>query len=281
MHIELTYDDIRLWMQNFLNLDTSIQANEAIGTFCIHAPADGPYKLLPPGYLNYRDFFSIESCDATSVTICIYGCNGSDEVLNRVLVRYCNYKLGVEALEQLPRGQVRLHLDRLPLTRNTRLQSLYFAEEKLILEFADDSVLMERVRMIRMLLRFGYTHVRVIDDSKMGYSGYYFSDDTLDYTLVTEKNPADMRMWASFQVPDWLGLEGKLSRAYFQPSYPNEQVYYDFGNVTFVIPVTIAEPEINAETIARNCERLRLEISAAVTSVVYYDEDDSTSKYSF
>lgn len=270
MQFTLTYDDIRKWMINFLELDMQVTAfNATCGQFLITTSPDGIRKLLPRGYLNYQQYFGIEETDATSVTLNIMGSNGSDEVLNGLLVKYVNRCWGGGIMERLKYGKVKIHLNQITIMRDIELQSLAFSEEGLTMEFADNPQLFEHLRMVQMFLRAGYTQVRIVPED-MEYSGYWFSDDALDYTLKTEKHPADMRMWTSFYVPDWLEVDDEYIQGLCRPSYPQEDIYYQYGSITISIPVTIAEPEINANTIERNCKRLQTEIAPLLTELLYY-----------
>lgn len=270
MRFVFTYKDISAWLHNFFDLDIKVWAfNNQGGEFVINLPETGLCKLLPEGLRHYRQYYEIDGYDATGVTIYFFGINGHDEMMNSLIVRFFNSCMDTEVLEQLPRGQVKIHLEKIHLTRDIQLQSVSLSPEGLAIEFADNPRLFEQLRMVQMFLSAGYKQVRIIPED-MGYTGYWFSDDTLDYTLVMADHPADIRMWSSFHVMEWLGLEGKLPKDYFQPSHPQEKIYYEYGNVTVVIPVTIAEPEINAQTIERNCNRLQFEISNAITGLLYY-----------
>jgi len=121
-----------------------------------------------------------------------------------------------------------------------------------------------------MFLRAGYNNVFIVPED-MPYSGYWFSDGILEYTLCTTEHQADVRMWTSFNVPNWLGFEGIIGDDFFQHSYPQEEIHFEYGNVTFSIPVIIAEPKINAVTIERNCNRLKSEVSCAMTALINYN----------
>ena len=68
-----------------------------------------------------------------------------------------------------------------------------------------------------------------------------------------------------------------ITEDFFEPSYPNESITFNNGEVTVGIPLTIAEPEINAQTMERNCNRLRLEVGAAMTAVLYYLPNENTN----
>ncbi|MBR6018122.1 MAG: hypothetical protein IK073_05830 [Paludibacteraceae bacterium] len=257
-------------MINFLELDMHVWAHDTLaGQFEINTPADGICKLLPPGYLQYQQFFYVEEYDANTVTIHIYGPNGSDEILNGLLVKYVNYCWALEIMELMQQGNIKIHLDKITMLHDIELHSMEFSKEGLKCTFADNPRIFEQLRMIQMFLHAGYKHIRLIPKD-LGYTGYWFSDDTLDYTLKMEHHPADMRLWTSFLVPDWLGLDEQQVQELCCPSYPNERIYYEYGSITVVLPVIIAEPEINETTIERNCSRLKSEVSPILTNLVYY-----------
>ena len=248
MRFVLTYDDISLWMHNFLDIDMQVEAFSAEnGQFCITSPDVGIRKLLPECYRRYEQYFYIESIDTTCVRINIAGLYGRDELFYRLFARYVNYCSMTELIEQIPHGRIKIHLERIPLTRDIRLQSLVLSEKGIELDFADNLNLYEHLRMLQLFLRAGYTKVHVIPED-MPYSGYWFSDDTLDYTLVMADHPADIRLRSSFHVMEWMGLGSR--------------------DVEVSIPLTIAEPEINATTIRRNCKRLQEKIADSITDVL-------------
>lgn len=278
MQFVFTYDDIEKWLHNFFDLGIKAWAyNDKGGEFVIKVPEVGMCKLLPKGFRHYQQYYTIDDFDATSVTLFLFSIGGTDEVINRLIVRFFNSCLGSEVLEQLPRGQVKLHLDKMHLTHTIQLHNIQLTEEGLKVEFADDAKLLEQLRMIQLFLRAGYTRINVIPED-MGYTGYWFSDGTLDYTLVTADHPADMRMWTSFPVMEWLGFEGKIPLELLQPTYPNEKIRYQYGNITVVIPLTIAEPEINKATLERNCNRLQSEVSCLITALLYYNHKDKNTR---
>ena len=271
MTFTFTYADIRLWMINFLGLDMHVSSYDTMdGQLWIETPAMGIRKLLPPGYRKYQQYFHIEEYASNSVTLYLFNVNGSDEIFNGLLVKYVNYCWMAEIMELLKRGRIKVHLDKITMTHDIALQSLAFSPDGLVVEFADNPRLFEQLRMIQMFLRAGYKQIRIIPED-MGYTGYWFSDDALDYTLKMEQHPADIRIWTSFHVPEWLELDDKYVQDLCRPAYPLEQIYYEYGNIMVVLPVTIAEPEINAATIARNCQRLQSEVTPILTSLLYYN----------
>lgn len=270
MRFVLSYKDVGAWLHNYFDLDMDICAYDAKGgEYVISSPAVGIRKLVPQEYLNYKQYFHINEFDTTSITICLLCLTGHDEMMNSLIVRFFNYCLDSEVLEQMPRGIVKIHLDKINLTRDIQLHSFYLSGEGFVVEFADNPRLFQQLHMVQMFIRAGYRQVRIIPED-IGYTGYWFSDDTLDYTLAMADHPADIRMWSSFHVMEWLGLEGKLPQDFFQPSHPLEEIRYEYGTVTIAIPVTIAEPEINAKTIERNCKCLQLEISKAIADLLYH-----------
>ena len=263
-----TYKDISLWMHNFLDIDMQVEAFSAEnGQFCITSPDVGIRKLLPECYRRYEQYFYLEAFNATSVTINIAGLYGRDELFYRLFARYVNYCCMAEVIEQVPHGRIKIHFDRFELTKDIELHSLAFSEKGMVLEFAENRTLYEHLRMLQLFLRAGYTKVRVIP-VEMPYSGYWFSDDTLDYTLVMAEHPADIRLCSSFHVMEWIGLEELNSKTIFRPIHPTTQIDYRYGEVKVSIPLIIAEPEINATTIQRNCKRLQAEVAEAMTDVL-------------
>lgn len=275
MKFVFTYDDIKLWSRNFLGIEIGISAHaKKGGMMYIETPANGILQLLPPGYLRETPFFTVEDIHPTDFTINIFEPNGTDEILNDKFARYINYCATSSFMEVIEFGQILVHLDKLRLTHDIELQSMEFAEEGLIVHFAENKRLMEQLRMLQMFLRAGYKNVYVVPE-EMSYSGYWFSDGALDYTLCMADHPADIRIWTSFNIPNWLGLEDVVTEDYFPHSYPKEEVYLEYGNVTFTIPFMIAEPEINAKTIERNISRLRLEVSCSITSLLLYDNREN------
>ena len=266
-----TYDDIRLWTRNFLGIEIGVRAYAKDGgQLLIETPANGILQLLPPGYLRTAPYFNIENIHATDFTLNIFGPNGSDEILNDKFAKYVNYCAASSFMDVIQYGKILVHLDQLWLTRDIELQSLEFTTDGLIVSFTENKRLYKQLRMLQMFLRAGYKNVYVVSED-MPYRGYWFSDGALDYTLCMTNHPADIRIWTSFNIPNWLGLEGVIKEDYFQPSYPREEIHIEYGNVTFIIPFMIAEPEINAKTIERNISRLRSEVSCAMTALIMYD----------
>lgn len=249
MRFVLTYEDISLWMHNFLDIDMQVDGYSAEnGQFCITSPDVGVRKLLPECYRRYEQYFYLEAFDTTSVTINIAGLYGRDELFYHLFAQYVNYCCMADVIEQIPHGRIKIHLERIVLTRDIRLYSLMLTEKGMEIDFADDQILYDHLRMVQLFLRAGYTKVHIIPED-MHYSGYWFSDDILDYTLVMADHPADIRLCSSFHVMEWTGKE-------------------EHGEVKVSIPVTIAEPEINATTIARNCKRLQSEVARTITDVI-------------
>ena len=268
MRFVLTYKDISLWVHNFLGIDMQVEAYSAEnGQFCITSPDVGIRKLVPESYRRYEQYFYLEAFNATCVTINIAGLYGRDELFYRLLARYVNYCCMTEVIEQVPRGRIKIHLDRFELMNDIELHSLAFSEKGMVFELAENRNIYEHLRMLQLFLRAGYTKVRVIPE-ETPYSGYWFSDDALDYTLVMAEHPADIRLCSSFHVMEWVGLEGKMDKKTFHPIHPTTQIDYRYGEVKVSVPLTIAEPEINASTIERNCNRLQSEITQAITDVI-------------
>lgn len=271
MKFVFSYDDIRLWTRNFLGLKIEVTSfSKDGGQLSIETPGYGILQLLPPGYLRMAPYFYLEDIHATDFTLNVFGPNGSDEILNDRFSRYINHNTSASFTEVIKHGKILVHLDQLRLTRDMELQSLEFTEEGLIVIFAENKRLFEHLRMIQMLLRAGYKDVYIVSEY-LPYKGYWFSDEYLDYTLRMANHPADIRIWTSFNIPSWLGLEDVIPEDYFQPSYPNEDIYNEYGNVTFAIPFMIAESEINAKTIERNISRLRSEVSIALSALMTFD----------
>lgn len=268
MRFILTYEDITRWMRNFLDIDLKIEAfNADSGEFVVNSPAIGVRKLLPDSYRQYKQFFRIEEYNTTCVIINISGLYERDEVFCNMLTKYVNYCTTAEAIETIPRGRIKIHLDKIDQTCQMELQSLTLKEQGLEIEFAENLNLYEHLRMTQMLLQSGYAHVHLIPED-MPYHGYWFSDDTLDYTLVMAVHPADICLCASIHVMEWLGLKGKLSTNSFHPLYPTTQIEYRYGDVKVTIPLIIAETEINAATIERNCERMKKEAAGVIAKVI-------------
>lgn len=275
MRLVLTYEEIGRWLQNWLEIDMRVNGfatSEGTygGTLRVLLPKTGTRNLLPPGYLDYHTLFTLDAFDEQSITVTFFGVNGHDDMLNDWFVRYINYHQGSDILEQLPYGQIKIHVNKIHLTRNIHMRSVEYTKEGLIVDFDDDPELFEHLRMLQMLLRAGYTEVRVVPDDML-YKGYWFSDDALDYTLRTAEHPADMRFWSSIKIPGWLGLDGQLDEDFFWPHYPEERITFHSSSIDVSIPFTLAEPEINEKSIERNCKRLRLELTELLMSMLQYD----------
>ncbi len=268
MRFVLTYEDITRWMQNFLDIDMKVEAfNADSGEFVVNSPAIGVRKLLPDSYRQYKQFFRIEEYNTTCVIINISGPYERDEMFCKMIAKYVNYCTTVEAIETIPRGRIKIHLDKIEQMSRIELQSLTLTEQGLEMEFAENLNLYEHLRMTQMLLQSGYAHVRLIPED-MPYHGYWFSDDTLDYTLVMAVHPADICLCASIHVMEWLGIEDRLTRMSFLPVYPTTQIKYRYGDVKVTIPLIIAETEINAATMERNCERMKKEVAGVIAKVI-------------
>lgn len=268
MRFVLTYQDIGLWMRNFLDLDVQIEAYSAdSGEFTVISPAIGIRKLLPERYNRYQQLFLIEDLNTAAITINMSGPYERDEMFRNMLVKYVNYCLMEDVMETIPHGRIKIHLDRLEWTRHINLSTLVLTERGLEIEFAEDLNLYTHLRMLQMLLLSGYTRVHIIP-TDMPYQGYWFSDGTLEYTLKMSDHPADIRLCSSFHVMEWIGLEGKIAPKSFHPVHPTTRINYQYSEVKVSIPLTIAEPEINAITIQRNCKRVQEEIAGAIAEVL-------------
>lgn len=266
-------------MQNFLDLDMQVEAFSAVsGQFCIASPNVGIRRLLPEGYRKYNQHFYIEAIDATCITINIAGLYGRDELFYRLFARYVNYSCMTEVIEQVPHGRIKLHLERISLTRDIRLQALMLSRKGIEMEFADDLNLYEHMRMLQLFLCARYTKVHIIPED-MPYAGYWFSDDTLDYTLLMAEHPADIRLCSAFHVMEWVGVEGQICA--FHPIHPATQINYRYGEVKVSMPITIAEPEITTTTIQRNCKRLQEEIKRAMNEVLDYLQQLNSIDYEY
>ncbi len=268
MRFVWTYQDIGLWMQNFLDLDVQVVAYTTdSGEFTVISPAIGIRKLLPESYNQYQQLFHIEDVDTTAITINISGPYERDEMFRNMLVKYVNYCLKEDVMETIPHGRIKIHLDKIEWTRHISLSTLVLTARGLEIEFAEDLNLYTHLRMLQMLLLSGYTRVHIIP-TDMPYQGYWFSDGTLEYTLKMSDHPADIRLCSSFHVMEWIGLEGKITPKSFHPLYPTTQIDYQYGEVKVEIPVTIAEPEINTTTLQRNSKRMQEEIADAIAEVL-------------
>lgn len=268
MQFIFTYDDISRWMHNFLDLDLQLEAyNADCGELIVTSPDYGIRKLLPRGYREYKQYFSIEAFDATSITVNILCLRRGDELFNTLLSQYINYCLQEDIMEQMPHGRIKVHLDRIAIIHDIELRSLIFSEKGLEVGFAENLNLYEHLRMLQMFLRAGYTRVRVIPED-MPYSGYWFTDDTLDYTLMMANHLADIRLCASVHVMEWLGVEKSLSKEAFLPLYPTTQIDFRYGDVKVTIPLIIAEKEINEMTLERNCKRMQEEVTGVMAMIL-------------
>lgn len=270
MQFDFTYNDISLWLHNFLSINLQLEAYDAnCGEIVITSPTKGIRKLLPQEYITHKHTFFIDGFDKTSVTISLLGLYENDELFCQLLTRYVNYCLTANVIEQIPYNMLCIHFDRIGLTRNMSIHSLQIGHNGVIITFASKPKLYEHLRILQMLLRAGYKEIRIIPDD-MPYSGYWFSDETLEYTLITAKHPADMRLQTSIRVMDWLGLGGILHEAkdFFHPIFPMTRISYKYGEVTIIIPVTIAEPEINTLTLERNCARLQEETKGVMMELI-------------
>ena len=278
-----TYEDIGRWLQNWLELDIRVKGfATSDGTYggVLHLllPRTGTRNLLPPGYLDYDTLFEIEAFDEQSITVVFYGVNGHDDMLNDWMIRYINHDQGCELMEPLPYGRIKIHANKIRLLRNIHMRSVAYTNEGLVVDFDDDPVLFEHLRILQMLLHAGYTQVRVLPDDML-YKGYWFSDDALDYTLKMTEHPADRRLWSSIEIPEWLELDGEIDEDFFPPSFPQEEITYQSDNIRVGIPFTLAEPEINEKSIERNCNRLRLELTGVLMSLLQYPHSQYTRKY--
>ena len=268
MRFILTYEDITRWMQNFLDIDMKVEAfNADSGEFVVNSPAIGVRKLLPESYRQYKQLFHIEEYNTTCVIINISGLYERDEVFCNMLTKYVNYCTTAEAIETIPRGRIKIHLDKIDQTRQMELHSLTLTEQGLEMEFAENLNLYEHLRMIQILLRARYTRVHVIPED-MPYFGYWFSDDCLEYTLMMADHPADIRLRSSVHVMEWLGIEHNLSKESFQPLYPTTQIEVQYGDINVTIPVTIAYKEINVITMIRNCQRMKEEMAGVMATIL-------------
>ena len=268
MQFTFTYEDIRLWINNFLDMDIQIDAFKGdCGEMIVTSPDTGVRKLLPRGYRQYKQYFSIDAFDSKTVTINILCLCASDERFNTLLAQYVNHCLMADVIEQMPRGGIKIHLNQIALIRDIELRSLVLTEKGLEVGFAENLNLYEHLRMLQQLLRAGYTRVCTIPES-MPYHGYWFSDETLDYTLMMAEHPADIRLCASVHVMEWLEVERKLFKGTFQPLHPTTDIDYRYGDVKVTIPLIIAEKEINATTITRNCKRMQEEIEGVISTII-------------
>lgn len=268
MRFILTYHDIGLWMHNYLDLDMQLEAYDAdSGEFTIISPTIGVRKLLPESHKQYRQLFHIEGNDSACITINISGPYERDEVFCNTFAKYVNYCLQDVVIENISHGRIKIHLDRIELTSEIKLQSIICGENGIEIEFADNPNLYEHLRMIQMLLQSGYTNVHVIP-SDMPYQGFWFADDTLNYTLITANHPADMRLCASVHVMEWIGLQDKINMYSFRALYPSTQINYQYKDVKVKTPLLIAEPEINSKTIVRNCNRIKEEVTNVIKTMI-------------
>lgn len=269
MRFVLTYNDINLWFRNFLDLDVHVcPYNTQSGEFTITSPAVGIRKLLPSDSLSHRQYFTIDEVAETALTIGILGINKSEELRNNILAKYINYCSAEDIMTLLSRGRFIIHFDKMPITHRIKLQLFQLAENGVDINFNDNPNIHEQLHMIQTLLRAGYTKVRMIPED-MPYTGYWFSDDMLDYTLIMAEHPADIRLCSSVHVMEWLEIGNSINSDDFHSVYPTTQIDYQYGDVSVTIPVTIAELEINARTIGRNCKRMQEEIKNVITDIIY------------
>ena len=277
MKFVLTNEDIKLWSSNFFGIEMTVEyAHDDYAGIQLNVPATGLRKLLFSTYLNHRITLHIEKCEPSCITAIAFRGGDVNEELLRMFVGYANHFLENELLEQLPFGRIKIHLDE--IWGHIVLQSARFDESGLVIELADNEDIHEELRMLQMLLRAGYTHVRIkAKDSEP--TRYWFADDIMGYTLVMADHPADIRLCGNILVPTWMGFDHKSIKEILPENTPNLHVSYDFGYIIVSLPVTIAEPMIDASTIERNCKRMRGDITDLVYTILSYEQPRDLSVY--
>jgi hypothetical protein len=277
MQFVLTHEDFKLWSSNFFGMELAIEyTHDNYAGIQLTVPDTGLRKLLLQVYLNQRITLWIEKCEPTCITVSAMRGGCINEDFMRMFVGYVNSYLKNELMEQLPFGRIKIHLDE--EWGHIALQSVRFDENRLVIDYADDKDIGEELRMLQMLLRAGYTHVRLkAKDSEP--ARYWFTDGILEYTLLMADHPADIRLSSYIDVPNWMNLSPKTLQEILPEDTPNLQTAYDWGYIILSIPVTIAEPMIDATTINRNCKRLRDTITDILYAILSYEQPMDLSEY--
>ena len=260
MHFVLTYEDVKLWSLNFIGIELQFEyVSASYANVTVVVPAKGICKLIPHGYGAHREYLSIDKVEPTSFTVYLHGTNGSYEELLDLFSRYVNYHLYNPALvEHQPVGRLKILVS--DIWEQISLQSLTFTPEGVKLEFDEYKRLYDELKIVQLLLRSGYTDVHVgrgmNEQLNVG-----FTDEILDYTLALTDHPADMRLTTHYLVPAWMDEVHKLKREDLPEDTPNLNIFFECNQLLVSIPLTIAEPEINAMTLAYNCKRLQEHMS--------------------
>ena len=260
MQFVLTYEDVKLWSLNFFGIELQLEyIYETRANMTVVVPAKGICKLLPHGYGVHQEYLSINKVEPTSFTVYVHGANGPYEELLDLFSRYVNYHLYDWALvEHQPVGRLKILVS--DIWEQISLQSLKFTQEGVMLEFDEYKRLYDELKTVQLLLRSGYTHVHVRRGTKEHLS-IGFTDDILDYSLALTDHPADMRLSAHYLMPAWLDEVHRIKREDLPEDTPNLHIFYECNHLVVSIPLTIVEPEINASTLAYNCQRLQEHMS--------------------
>ena len=236
-------------------------------SFTIHcsAPKTGIRKLFIYNMLNTHFVVHGVTCTETETRLNFLPDASSSLEFLQVLVQYINYCLGKPALHVNLFWEVIVYLNEYDL----RLRSVTFTKSGLKIRMKDNPALKEQIRMVRMLLRAGYKHVRLVRSADTLFPVYAFSDDALDYQLHMAAHTADIYLQTSMPMPDWLAHER------FREEMKEWSGKSAFGSLTMNNdsltvgkPLVIAEKQINAKTIRRAVSSMRSEISSLLIEIL-------------
>lgn len=278
MQFVLTQEDIKLWSSNFFGMEMTVEyAHDNLACIQLTVPATGLRKLLLSVYLSQKISLWIEKCEPSGITVLAMRDGVVNEDFLRMFVGYVNNYLENVLLEQLPFGRIKIHLEE--IWEHIELQSARFDKNCLVIDYAENTDICEELRMLQMLMRAEYKHVR-FKPTESTPADYWFADEISDYTLVMADHPADIRMSSHIRVPDWMDMNEAMRQEVLPEETPNWRVTYHCGYIIISIPVTIAEPLIDASTIERNCKRLQGLITDILYGILSYERPLDLHRFS-
>lgn len=273
-----SYKDLARLAWNYFSLQVKFQRSGTDNLYIVCSlPRTGIRNLLIEAATDLELTASLEVKSEKEIKISVLNIFSSCMELQQVLVQYINHHINKPLLHLNFLDEIFVYLN----DYDIRIQSVRICHNGLKVKVKDDSAYVDRIRMIRMLLRAGYEHVRSVLFVDNPHPCYFFSDDSLEYCLIMTDHPADITFQATIPTPEW--LVDDLFRNDMQNTsgwHVHTTITMQNDCITINMPIVIAEKQINAKTIDRAVKRMQDEVRPLLLDILFHREkpplDDET-----
>ena len=273
-----SYKDLARLAWNYLSLQVKFQPSGTDDFYIVCSlPRTGVRNLLIEATTNLELTASLEVKSEKEIKISVLNILSSCMELQQVLVQYINHHIDKPLLHLNFLDEIFVYLN----DYDIRIQSIKICRNGLKIQVKNDAAYIDRIRMIRMLLRAGYEHVHSLSVDDNPHSCYFFSDDSLEYCLNMASHPADISFHTTIPMPEW--LVDDIFRKDMQTTsgrHVHTTITMQNDCITINMPIVIAEKQFNAKTIKRAVRRIQDEVKPLLLDMLFRREkpplDDET-----